>query len=260
MQPPSQTEHNTAGLKAGQISNAPSRASFGARLAYVSGVAAVGAVLAAAALHFGFRQPGLETAQARIQQQEVELAALHGRLDDADARAAALSGRLLVEESTRRGLEASLGTVQAELGRARDTLAFYEQLMPPGPDGAISIRALDIERAGPHLKYRMLLMRSGQNGKPFQGELQFIATGRVDGLEVSTPLLPAVAPLIPPDAAAPPVSTGQPAQLALSFSEFQRSSGLLGVPPGFEPESVTVNVLEGRTLRVTRSIDLPVQP
>lgn len=262
------------------------------------GLLVLGMGLGAAAMHFGLRQPAFQAAEARIEQYEQDLAALQGRLDDAGAMVAALEGRLRVEESTRRGLEATLGTVQGELGRARDTLAFYEQLMPPGPDGAISVRALDIEREGPHLKYRMLLMRSGSNGKPFQGELQFLAQGRVNGEAVTVPLRPATAA---PEAGHSAASaealdvagapgansvsgareagnadaangtdgangagevngaTAVTAPLAVAFSEFQRSSGLLGLPEGFEPESVTVNVLEGRTVRVSRSIELPVR-
>lgn len=217
-----------------------------------------GAILGAGLVYFGFERPALEAAQRRIEQNEVDLAAQRARLEEATTLAAALEGRLMVEESTRRGLETTLGTLQGELGRARDTLAFYEQLIPPGPDGAVSIRALDIERVGPHLQYRALLMRSGRNEKPFEGELQFIATGRMGEQEVNMPLEPAV--ISSPDPSSESAQAPQGTALAVSFSEFQRSSGLLGLPEGFEPESITVNVLEGRKVRVSRSIKLAPQP
>jgi len=226
----------------------------------------IGALAGAAALHFGWERPALDTARARAQVYEQDLAALRGHLDQANNAVAALEGRLLVEESTRRGLETGLRVMQDELGRARDSLAFYEQLMPPGPKGAISIRALDIERVGPQLRYRVLLMRSGTNDKAFEGSLQFVAEGRVNGEEASVTLLPTVLA-----AAQEAGASSEPGQteagvtgenqagtglLAVEFTEFQRSSGLLSLPVGFEPESVTVNVLEGRNVRTSRSIEL----
>lgn len=189
---------------------------------------------------------------------------MRGRLKMADSATAALEGRLLVEESTRRGLETTLGTLQAEFGRAQDSLAFYEQLIPPGPNGAVTIRALDIERTGPHLRYRVLLMRSGSHDKPFQGSLQFLADGRLDGQKASASLLPITVQGTDGDGAsskeAVQVDAAKPEAglMAVEFADFQRSSGVLGLPPGFVPESVTINVLEGRTLRTSRSVDLPV--
>lgn len=214
----------------------------------------------AAAVYFALERPALEAAQARIQTYEQDLASMRGELTTAQNAAAALEGRFIVEESTRRGLETSLRTAQDELGRAHDTIAFYEQLMPPGPKGAISIRALDIERAGPNLRYRVLLMRSGSSDKPFQGRLQFVAKGRLNAEKAELPLLPATLPApsaVGAGAGVEPADQPDEDAMAVEFSEFQRSSGLLALPEGFLPDSVTVNVLEGRTLRVSRSIELP---
>lgn len=215
-----------------------------------------GAAAGAAWVYFALERPALEAARSRIDRYEQDLAALRGHLDDARSSAAAFEGGLMVEESTRRGLEVQLRTVQEELGRARDTLAFYEQLMPPGPKGAVSVRGLDIERVGPNLRYRVLLMRSGANDKPFRGRLQFMATGRQDGKEVTHELLPTTVPQTSGQPSTGPADAKEAAP-DLEFTEFQRSSGLLGLPEGFVPLAVTVNVLEGDTVRVSRSFDLP---
>jgi len=252
-----------SGSRTGDSAAAPShstvrRRPLPVRLALAFGLFAAGLIIGLGAMYFWIQQPALEAAHSHVRRAEIGLATLRGQLDDAETAAAALEARLLVEESTRRSLETTLGTFQAELGQARDTLAFYEQLMPPGPEGAISIRALDVERSGPHLKYRMLLMRSpAQGAEPFQGRVQFMASGRLNGEEHEVPLSPAVvagAP-VPEAGEAPEDANG----LALEFSEFQRSSGLLGLPEGFEPDAITVNVLEGRTLRVTRSVPVATQ-
>src|SRR5690606_19198724 len=127
---------------------------------------------------------------------------------------------------------------QGELGRAHDTIAFYEQLLPPGPKGAVSIRALDIERVGPNLKYRILLMRSGSNDKPFQGRLQFVAAGMQGGAEVSVELFPAMLvngatlqQYAAAEAAVEEADSEESGPLDVEFAEFQRSSGLLALPP-----------------------------
>lgn len=223
-------------------------------MASILGVLAIGMLIGAAVAHYMLERPALKSALARVQDGEIQLAAMRGKLDQANTRVIAMEGRLLVEESTRRGLETALRTAQEELGQARDTVAFYEELLPPGPKGAVTIRALDFERVGPHLAYRLLLMRSGANSKPFEGRLQFLAKGKLDGEEVELPLMASMQ-------AAEEDAENDPDTdlLAVEFDNFQRGSGLLVLPPRFEPAAVTVNVLEGRNIRTSRSLELVVQ-
>ena len=230
-------------------------------------------------VHFGLEKPALEVAQARIEHYEQSHTALRERVDLLQRQTVEMEGRLLVEEGARRSLETVLRKSQAELGKANDTIAFYEQLNPPGPAGAVTIRALDIEPTGPHLKYRVLLMRSGANGQVFEGSLQFLATGHVNGEEVRVVLQPATASNASPATAAPGSEDASMAQsdassagsaeegekdrngvtnaaLEIRFADFQRTSGLLGLPEGFLPEKITLNVLEGQTVRVTQDVAL----
>ncbi len=235
------------------------------------GLFVAGLLLGGAAIYYGMERPALAAAQARMTQLELDLAAARGHVTRTENMIAALEGRLGIEESTRRGLEMSLRTAQEELGRAQDTVAFYEQLMPPGPKGTVSIRAIDFEPVGPHLKYRVLLMRSGSSNEPFKGRLQFEATGMMGEARESIVLETARAPApsrkldegashdeqVPepsPDDAGTQ-DAGDPA--VLEFADFQRSSGVLSLPEGFTPESVTVSVLEGDTLRTSRKVELP---
>src|SRR3546814_12699373 len=89
-----------------------------------------------------------------------------------------------MEESTRKGLEATLQASQTELGRARDQLAFFDQLLPPGPKGAIGIRALDIVQLDPTLQSKVLLRRNVQDDKPVVGFMHFVAPGVKKGKRV----------------------------------------------------------------------------
>jgi hypothetical protein len=187
-------------------------------------------------------------AQARLQ---ADLNQARADLGRTQAELDAVNGLLVLEKSTRKGLETTLHDTQLELGKARDKLAFFDQLLPPGPKGAISIRALEIERLGPNLQYRALLMRNGPDAEPFSGTLQFMAQGLQDGKAAKVELHAARAPGL---ATVGGAASGD--SLALSFDQYQRSGGLLSMPDGFEPQTVTLNVLEGNSVRVSRTVNV----
>lgn len=193
--------------------------------------------------HYRQLQSQLDLTVAKSYQ---DLNALRAQLD-------ALEGQLAVEQSTRKSLEASLETAQSELATTRERLAFFDRLLPPGPNGAVSVRALDIETHGPNLAYKVLLTRNAPNGGMFEGRLQFTAQGKQDGKAVKISLEPAKAEA----GEAMPVSNTVIDPLAVGFEQFQRSEGLLSLPPNFKAETITLNVLEGDTVRVSRRINLP---
>lgn len=169
----------------------------------------------------------------------------------AQMQADMLMGQLVVEESTRKSLEATLQSVQEELGQARDQLAFFDQLFPPGPSGTVSIRAMEVEPVGDALQYRVLLSRNiNSAGGMFRGNMQFTAKGMQDGKPVTIPLSAARASASDDES--------EDVDLSVEFDRFQRSVGLLALPAGFVPQEVTLNVVEGSSVRVTRRISLPV--
>lgn len=265
-------------------------------------------------------QTQLAAHEQALTQRETELRFLRAQLDTAD-------GEIAVERAARLELETQLRQAQADVGRGRDQLAFYEQLLPPGPAGSLDIRGAEFVREGAGLRYRVLMMRSGRSETPFQGELRFEAAGLLDGATVSVSLAPlqvaasenTTVPSVPvnggaaivspaatvasgsegaaakppadkaaaaaaADASAPlasaatgaapsatvPALTGNglsPEAAAavakasdgpfdLHFDQYQRSQGVLAVPPGFVPEAITVSVLENGTVRATRTVKL----
>lgn len=227
---------------------------------------------------------------------EQQLQQLRLDLDAERARANELHGQLVVERSTIKGLESALGAAQSDLGAANDKLAFYDQLLPPGPQGSVGIRALEIFPVGPNLlQYRLLLTRNAQGrSKPFEGRLQFLARGLqqesvsagstdvvqadvVDGAADSRPrtvtveLFPAragsgvqvseagQAESGPDTAALKPATSSSVDGLKLAFDQFQRSEGVLGLPPGFKPDHITVNVLEDGRVRASTTLELSTE-
>jgi hypothetical protein len=215
--------------------------------------------------------------RATLEQAEVQQQALRGQLVTADAE-------LAIERAARRALEDNLAALQVQAGQLRDRLAFYDQLLPAGPAGTVSIRAVEITRVPAGLRYRVLLMRSARPGlPPFIGALQFMATGTLAGKDVRIPLAalqaapevpvsvaadtpadgsgPGAGPRgetrIPPrDAPAPAASQPAPesgaAAVSVHVDQYLSSEGILALPEGFSPSSADVNVVQDGVVLATQ--------
>lgn len=210
-------------------------------------------LLAAAAIGFGLGQT-LQVGQAARQYADLKsrfnttVAQYQHDLSSLAAEREALSGQLVVEQTTRHSLEQSLQAAQQDLAQARERLAFYDQLLPPGPAGSVAIRAFEVERQGGALAYRVLLMRNGTPGSSFNGHMEFVANGVRAGKAVKINLEPAQA--------AKPANASATSPLQIQFDQFQRAEGLLAVPRDVRLKSVTLNIVEGATVRASRSAGL----
>lgn len=188
-----------------------------------------------------------------------ELALLRSRLATAD-------GELAVERAARQRLEEQVAGLQSDLGTERDRLAFFEQLLPAGPGGSVDIRSASFERFGSALQYRVLLMRNGKFNGPFKGSLRFMAAGQDNGKPVSRELRPmradssgrgaAGTPSAPAQAPAAAQSGAANAPHQLSFDQYVSAKGVLWIPAGFVPESVTVQVLEDGGVKTAYRVEL----
>ena len=178
-----------------------------------------------------------------MRQQRTQLRFTQGQLDAAD-------GELMIERAARQELETQLRAAQAEVGRVRDQLAFYEQLLPPaGRLGRYTRRAGRARRAGP--AQGAADAQRPQWRRAVSGALRFQAVGTLKGETVTVELAP-----MQVKSETTPAPDGVAAGLALQFDQYQRSQGMLALPEGFVPESVTITVLEGDTVRATRSVKL----
>ena len=189
----------------------------------------------------------LAAQNAAVHQSQTESRFLRAQLD-------AVDGEMVVERAARQELEVQLRAAQDELGQVRERLAFFEQLLPPGPAGAVDIRGAEIIREGQGLKYRILLMRNSASDSSFEGSLRFQASGMLGGEDISVDLLPMQ--LSTDDASGAVATTAATNPLSLRFEKYQRSEGVLSLPEGFVPETVVVSVLEGNTVRASRTVRL----
>lgn len=169
---------------------------------------------------------------------------------------------LFIERASRIALEKSLSQLRGELSDTQEQLVFYEQLIPPAPSGVVGLRAIDLNLQDDAISFRVLLMRSGQSGSRFSGVLQFVATGSLEGFNDTQSLVltqlrinqsgDQIESKQHTDTLAQPFGEG----LRLDFDRFQRSEGVLGVPPGFVPKHVTVRVLKGSIVHASKRVDL----
>jgi hypothetical protein len=219
-----------------------------------------GAVLfVLAGLLVAYLLQGPDAEAQRLQQRTERAALVQERFELESERTQTMSqfnqaqSALLIERARRLELEKILANVQSELGRTQDQLAFFEDLLPLGPQGGLDIRAVAVVPHVEGLHYRVLLMRGGKAAKPFVGALQFVAKGhcRVAGITTEQTII--LQPLL----ANPLAQTeAQQAALRLEFVQFQRGQGLLALPPGFAPQSVTVRVLGGDIVLASRVVAL----
>lgn len=219
-------------------------------------------VAGAAAGIFFTQRPSAEDVALHLRTERLAQAAIRGELEaqlrEVQARGEQLRSELTIERSARAELEKNLKQLQLELGLSKDHLAFYEQLLPPGPQGSIAVRAVELERNGVNLNYRVLLMRSGKPGERVNARLQFVASGALGDKDVEVKLLPlqAVPDQNVASATAPGGTTEVSDSLKLSFEQFQRSQGVLAVPADMKVKFVTVQVLDGDIVLASRRVDL----
>ncbi|WP_322999400.1 DUF6776 family protein [Castellaniella sp.] len=204
----------------------------------------------AAAMHLGMHAGD----QERIQGLQDQVASQRAELTQAQTDLAAAHSQVDVQSGTQRVLQEKFAELQQQLGHVRDQLAFYEQLIPPGPAGALTVRAFDIQADADFLRYRVLLTRNAApNADPFKGRMRFVAQGHMQGKPVKMDLNP---PLASDQAGGADATPGTVDPLALVFDQFQRSTGVLQVPAGLEIQSVRLEVLEGDTIRATQDAAL----
>ncbi len=171
-----------------------------------------------------------------------ELQQVEKERDDYRATVNAAESRLNIEKAMQAQLAEQVRTLEAQNGKLKEDLAFFESLLPTATGSSgLSIRRLKAEMIDPtHLRYRMLLMQGGRGTQEFNGSYQLVVT------------------LVQNDKSAmitfpKPESAGA---YRLSFKHYQRVEGVLDVPPDAVVKSVQIKVLERGAVRAQQSENL----
>lgn len=185
----------------------------------------------------------------------IDAQALRQRVDELEVKS-------LLDQSMLDRYTQEMAKLQDELSAAKSDLEFYEQFLPSGPAGSVSVRSFDITQEGPMLSYRLLLSRQASADSTFKGRLQFLAKGLLKGKEETVDLVPAIMNAdneltVPEDK----VETKNLLKdktnntiLNLEFVRWQQSRGNLVLPADFVPTEITVNVLEGKHVRASKTV------
>lgn len=184
----------------------------------------------------------------KVKQGELQIQSLQGKLDAANAQ-------MVIDKSAIVEFNRQVSKLQDEISRSTEELLRYEQLIPSKSNMHVSVREFDAVKEGARIRYKVLLTRTQKQPAVFSGRLHFEAKGKMNGKATTVVLKPE-----PVDKSA---ENGTPATekagngaLNLKFSRIELAQGLLVIPDGFIPESVTLKVVEGKNTRVTRTLKL----
>lgn len=174
------------------------------------------------------------------QRLEAQAAKAQAERDRAANHLNTAENQLAMERAAHKQLAAQVQTLTAENARLEEDLAFFDSLLPSGPASeGISIRRLKMELQPPNqLRYRLLVMRRGNNTQNFKGSLM---------------LSLAVTQAGKPVALAFPGKDDKAEPFQLEFRRYQRIEGILTLPEGVQVKNAQVRVLENGKVRAQQS-------
>ena len=163
--------------------------------------------------------------------------------DQASSALGSLENQLAMERAAHTQLAAQVQSLTAENARLQEDLAFFDSLVPAGPvSEGISIRRLKMELVPPNqLRYRLLVMRRGNNAQDFKGSLA-LSLGVIQAGKAAVLNFPGKD------------EKSEPFQL--EFQRYQRIEGILALPEGVQVKNVQARVLENGKLRAQQAANL----
>jgi hypothetical protein len=179
--------------------------------------------------------------QLTILTQQVQ--SLQRERDQLRSNANATESAMHIERSTQQQLASQIKELEAENGKLKEDLAFFESMLPTGTGPKdVAIQRLEGELLAPNrLRYR-LLVRQGVRDHHFSGTLQLAITVLQHG--ASTVLMF-------------PSHDGVDAdKYKLEFKYYQRVEGVLSVPEGAVIKAIQARVLENGKVRTQQSANL----
>ncbi len=184
---------------------------------------------------------GISAEQAQLLKAQADKA--RAERDQAAGALGTLENQLAMERAAHTQLAAQVQSLTAENARLQEDLAFFDSLVPAGPvSEGISIRRLKMELVPPNqLRYRLLVMRRGNNAQDFKGSLAL-------SLAVVQAGKPAVLNF--------PGKDDKTEPFQLEFQRYQRIEGILALPEGVQVRNVQARVLENGKVRAQQSANM----
>ncbi|AMG90120.1 DUF6776 family protein [Bordetella bronchiseptica] len=135
-------------------------------------------------------------------------------------------GQRDANKSTHEQLTTDLAQARTRIDTLNQELLLFQDAMPPDPRGGdIGVRSAVFKRQPGQLSYQVLIMRENHAGPAFKGNVTLAIEGSYANGRRGT---------LTPD------------PLALDLQRYNNTQGVLPLPDGFTPRSVTIRVLDGQ--------------
>lgn len=162
---------------------------------------------------------------AELERLRAEVAELRAERESAQSIANTADSLLKAERVAQERLAAQVRQLESDNQALRSDLAFFEQLLPAGPAGTLSVRRLDASLLEPgQLSFQVLVMQSGRDPAEFKGRYEISVGGQLDGKPWN---------FVQPGGAQP-----------LQLKQVRRLQGTLQYPARAVVKSVQVRVLD----------------
>ncbi len=179
----------------------------------------------------------LSRLHAQLSSVHAELALVKGERDKAQSIANTADALVTAEKASHASLLTQSRQLEIENRSLRDDLGFFEKLIPANGVEGLAIRGLQAElQNGSTLKWQLLVIQSGKGQAEFNGRLELIFSGVLNGKPWSATL------------------PGEPP--AIKVRQYGRIGGQFELPAQVVVKGVSVKVMDGATMRATQSIKL----
>ena len=199
-------------------------------------VLGLSAAVALWAFEFGKSIAGLDTiSREEVQAMRTEIAHLREQGQARQTVALTAESLLATERAAKDSLLAQVRQLEAENRTLREDLGFFEKLIPAAQAGGLAIRSLQAEvLGGMQLRWQVLVIQAARNPPSFNGRLELVLAGTMDGKPWSQTRPP----------------QGQPLQV----QQYRRVEGVFDLPAHAVVKTVTARVLDGTTVRATQTM------
>jgi hypothetical protein len=146
-----------------------------------------------------------------------------------------VSGSLIAtEKAMQEKLTQTVKQLEAENQSLKDNLGFFERLIPSTASESFGIRGLHAEvLPSNQLKWQVLVLQSSKNPGEFQGKLEIVASGLLNGKPWSASLAGGAMPF--------------------EVKQYRRLDGLIDLPPQVQVKSVVAKVMDNSASKVVKA-------
>jgi hypothetical protein len=185
----------------------------------------------------GSRAEELAQVRTEVQALQRQLATLKDERDKAQTIANTSATLLTAEKAVQERLLQQNRQLDTENQGLKESLAFFEKLIPRSAAETLSIRGLQADAGnGRTLKWQLLVILPVKNAPEFKGRIELVFAGTLAGK--------------PWEAALPE------GPLPLQFKQYGRVDGVFELPPQVVLKSVTARVLDTSGVRATQTLKL----